>query len=69
MRPEYDIDRMKAVSSPAPLPHRCALCDSLRTSGSVLQSKLGRMEPGLWVCIDCQHKLARRVDDEGAMGG
>ena len=23
----------------------------------------------LWVCLDCQHKLARQLDDEGVCGG
>lgn len=47
----------------------CALCGGQRSHGSHLPSRVGMVDPALWVCVDCQHKLARRVDDEGALGG
>lgn len=49
--------------------HECALCESPRLSGSLLLSRPGSGDTGVWVCIDCQNKLARRIDDEGALGG
>ena len=48
---------------------QCALCGGHRSNGSLLTPRVGVVSPGLWVCVDCQHKLARRVDDEGALGG
>ena len=48
---------------------QCALCGGLRSSGGLLASRPGTGDPMLWVYHDCQHKLARRVDDEGALGG
>jgi hypothetical protein len=47
----------------------CALCDSQNVTGSLLTSHPGASGQTLWVCDDCQHKLARRIDDEGALGG
>ena len=46
----------------------CALCNGHRLIGSLLTFRPG-VDEMLWVCDDCQHKLARRVDDEGALGG
>ena len=51
------------------LGQQCTLCGGLRSKGSLLASRLGIGNPILWVCNDCQHKLARRVDDEGTLGG
>ena len=52
-----------------PIPPMCALCSGCTTSGSWLAA--GRVSDAqtLWVCVDCQHKLARGVDDDGALGG
>ena len=47
----------------------CSLCGSHRLTGSLLAFRPGTDEGMVWVCDDCQHKLARRVDDEGALGG
>ena len=44
----------------------CALCVEHRLVGGRLSLQPNAM---LWVCSDCQNKLARRVDDEGALGG
>ena len=44
----------------------CTLCLEHRLRGSLLSLQPNAM---LWVCSDCQDKLARRVDDEGALGG
>ena len=48
---------------------QCELCGCRRSAGSVLASRPGPDAPILWVCDDCQHKLARCVDDKGALGG
>ena len=58
-----------ATASPRSLAQRCALCDGLRSQGSLLNSRHETGNSMLWVCSNCQHKLARRVDDEGALGG
>lgn len=47
----------------------CSLCTSHRLTGSLLTFGPGTGQEMVWVCDDCQHKLARRVDDEGALGG
>ena len=47
----------------------CTLCHESRLAGSLLSFQPGKPTAMLWVCDDCQHKLARRVDDEGALGG
>mgnify|MGYP001209530036 FL=1 len=47
----------------------CSLCASHRLTGSLLTFGPGIGEEMVWVCEDCQHKLARRLDDEGALGG
>ena len=47
----------------------CALCNGHRLIGSLLAFGPGASDAMLWVCDDCQHKLARRVDDEGSLGG
>ena len=60
-------ERQSAPSSP-PV-HQCALCGNRRQTGSVLTSRPGPSNDMLWVCGDCQHKLSRRVDDEGTLGG
>lgn len=49
--------------------HLCSLCATQRLTGSLLAFRPGTGEAMLWVCEDCQHKLARRVDDEGTLGG
>ena len=41
------------------------LCGELRS----VVGLLGDPTIGLWVCRDCQNKLARKVDDEGVPGG
>ena len=46
----------------------CSLCATHRLSGSLLAFRQGTGGMG-WVCEDCQHQLARRVDDEGTLGG
>jgi len=46
--------------------HRCELCDQVRELGSVLVVKPG--SDAVWVCQDCQRKLALRVDDESTPG-
>ena len=48
---------------------RCALCAARRMSGSFLTLRNDLDHSNLWVFNDCQHKLARQVDDEGALGG
>ena len=58
-----------AQSSAAAFTHVCSLCASHRLTGSLLTFRPGTVEEMVWVCDDCQHKLARRVDDEEALGG
>ena len=53
----------------ASFPQQCALCDRHHQTGSLLVSRPGTNDPMLWVCDDCQRQLARRVDDEGTLGG
>lgn len=48
------------------LAQSCTLCLESRLVGGLLSLQPNAM---LWVCGDCQNKLARRVDDEGALGG
>ena len=57
------------TGSPTVFTQECALCDSRRVTGSLLSSHPGTSGSTLWVCDDCQHKLARRIDDKGALGG
>ena len=52
-----------------PLVHQCDLCGERRHIGSVLFSRSGARDEMMWVCDDCQNKLARCVDDEGTLGG
>ena len=47
----------------------CSLCATHRLSGSLLAFRPGTGDGMGWVCEDCQHQLARRVDDEGTLGG
>ena len=47
----------------------CSLCVTHRLTGSLLAFRPGTGDGMVWVCDDCQHKLARRVDDEGVLGG
>ena len=47
----------------------CALCCRHRLVGSVLPSRPEMVNEMLWICADCQHKLSRRIDDEGVLGG
>ncbi len=49
------------------LSQKCARCDGLRVSGS--WSAPGGDYPQMWVCLDCQRRLARGVDDESVLGG
>ena len=58
-----------ATESQTVFTHECALCESQRKTGSLLSAHPGASGPALWVCDDCQHKLSRRIDDEGALGG
>lgn len=53
----------------AALSHICALCESARVTGGFLTSRPREDDNALWVCKDCQRKLARRLDDEGSLGG
>jgi hypothetical protein len=61
--------RVGDTESPTVFTQECALCDSRSSAGSLLLSQPGAAGRALWVCEDCQHKLARRIDDEGALGG
>ena len=64
-----DVNRPTRASASrvtSPVPPQCALCGEHRASGDWLASGSARM---LWACVDCQHKLARRVDDAGVLGG
>ena len=61
--------RISDTGSPTVFTQECALCDRQRMTGSLLSSHPGASGQALWVCDDCQHKLARRIDDEGALGG
>lgn len=56
-------------SAAAVFTHMCSLCGSHRLAGSLLAFRPGSGDGMDWVCDDCQRKLARRVDDEGALGG
>ena len=47
----------------------CSLCATHRLTGSLLAFCPGTVDGMGWVCEDCQHKLARRLDDEGTLGG
>ncbi len=49
--------------------HLCEVCGSHRLTGGPLLSSHDAASSMMWVCSDCQHKLARRVDDEGTLGG
>ncbi len=51
------------------VPRQCALCAQDRTHGSLLRATDADETDSMWVCDDCQHKLTRRVDDEGVKGG
>ena len=67
-----DVTRLTHASTPCatiPVLPECALCGGRQRGGSWLAS--GPVGPGqmLWVCIDCQHMLARGVDAEGVLGG
>ncbi len=53
---------------PTSEPHECALCGQRRAEGSVLRVSDTDDAQEMWVCEDCQHKLALQVDD-GAEGG
>ncbi len=48
---------------------QCALCGGCGASGSWLASGPVGSDQTLWVCIDCQHQLSRRVDYDGVFGG
>ena len=49
--------------------HLCEVCGSYRLAGSPLLPRIDSASTAMWVCTDCQHKLARCVDDEGTLGG
>ena len=51
------------------VPAECGLCGGRRADGSGLASGPVGSAQMLWVCLDCQHKLARGVDDDGVLGG
>lgn len=57
---------LRAVTPPFP---QCALCGDSCARSSWLASGSASVAGMLWVCVDCQHKLARRVDDVGVLGG
>ena len=63
------VSRRAATPTYQKFAQQCSLCGGLRSRGGLLASRPGTAEPMLWVCHDCQHKLARGVDDEGALGG
>ena len=48
---------------------QCALCGGRRVRGTGLASGPAGSAQMLWVCLDCQHQLARGVDDDGVLGG
>jgi hypothetical protein len=47
-----------------PFATHCEVCGRPRASGSLLAANPASPDRALWVCTDCQRKLARRVDDE-----
>ena len=47
----------------------CDLCGFRRFEGKPLLSRVDMTPTTIWVCADCQHKLARHIDDEGTLGG
>ena len=54
--------------SPAELSD-CAQYNQPRTHGSLLRVEDPDEAEAIWVRADCQHKLIRRIDDEGVKGG
>jgi len=60
---------MTKSKPPTPERHVCALCGQTRTHGGLLRAGDTDKAETMWVCEDCQHKLIRRVDDEGVKGG
>ena len=48
--------------------HECALCGRWRAHGGLLRMSDTDDAQEMWVCEDCQRKLALQVDD-GAEGG
>ena len=69
MTPMRPAGLRSAPSTSTVLTQMCSLCASLRLTGSLLAFRPGSGAAMVWVCDDCQHKLARRVDDEGTLGG
>ena len=61
--------RVRDTESQTVFTHECALCEKQRMTGSLLSAQPSASGAALWVCDDCQHKLSRRVDDEGSLGG
>jgi len=59
-------DPQRSRTEAGGLAQTCTLCLEHRLLGGLLSLRPNAM---LWVCSDCQNKLARRVDDEGALGG
>lgn len=49
--------------------HACMMCGQRQVPGGLLRPSEGDPADKLWMCDDCQRKLARRVDDRGALGG
>ncbi len=67
-----DVNRPTHAPLPCatlPVPPGCALCGGHQLSGSWLLSGPPGAAQMLWVCLDCQHLLARGVDADGALGG
>ena len=66
MIPSHSLSPQGSRAAADSLAQLCALCLEHRLLGGLLSLRPNAM---LWVCSDCQNKLARRVDDEGALGG
>ena len=69
MTPNHSASPQGSRSAARNLAQLCSLCQEHRLGGSLLSFRPGTSHAMLWVCDDCQNKLARRVDDEGALGG
>ena len=52
-----------------PVPSECGLCNGRQLRGSWLVAGPVGATKVLWVCLDCQHQLARGVDANGVLGG
>ena len=69
MVPNSEANAWPHNPAPAAYGQECELCGSRRLNGGSLASRAGLADSIVWVCADCQHKLAIRVDDEGVLGG